>query len=352
MRRRTLTRQGFTMIEMITAVAVSLIVVGGLYSLFNLQSKQFMYQDAQMNMHQNLRFAADIISRTVRLSGYGTGGATRGVLGWDGSSTTEDNVLPAVVSWDGGTTGTDAITLLYADPTLEMNSSILTVETCSTSTIDFDMTMLNYANLIDNYSSGELLMCWDYASIAGTRSWMWEIDGGGASASGQIGVTPNTTADYLSDCGTTENLPPVMSCSRANVVTFYIDADSTDGAGPGSSAHPVLMMDLDFDYPGTGGSEDDIPLVDDIEDLQLAYCRADSDCSDDSAWVDDITAAEGQEVWMVRINLIARTPRLDPRDIHEETRPGLENRSPTATEDGYYRQILTTSVTVRNLRTL
>ena len=170
MRRRTLTRQGFTMIEMITAVAVSLIVVGGLYSLFNLQSKQFMYQDAQMNMHQNLRFAADIITRTVRLAGYGTGGATRGVLGWDGSSTSDDNTLPAVVSWDGGTTGTDAITLLYGDPTLEMNSSILTVETCSTSTLEFDMTMLNYANLIDNYGKSYTMLSCTHSLYGGIES--------------------------------------------------------------------------------------------------------------------------------------------------------------------------------------
>ena len=53
---------------------------------------------------------------------------------------------------------------------------------------------------------------------------------------------------------------------------------------------------------------------------------------------------------MARINLIARTPRLDPRDQHSEVRPGLENRAPTATSDGYYREILTTAVTIRNLR--
>jgi hypothetical protein len=144
----------------------------------------------------------------------------------------------------------------------------------------------------------------------------------------------------------------VVTCSRGNVVTFYIDDDSTDGAGPGSLDHPVLMMDLDFDFPSTGGSEDDIPLVDDIEDLQIAYCRADTDCSDDSVWVDDLTVTEGQAVWMARINLIARTPRADPRDVHTETRPGLENHAATTTTDRYYREILTTSVTVRNLRNL
>lgn len=358
MRRSTLPdssrhRAGFTMLEMITAVAVSTIVVGGLFSLFNLQSKQFLYQDTQMNMHQNLRFAADIITRTVRLAGNGSMGATRGVLGWDGSSTDADNSMPVVISWDGGTTGTDAITVVYADPTLEMHSSVLSVEPCTTSTLTFDMDMLNYSNLIGNLTTGELLMCWDHAAIAGTRSWIWEIDGGGDASTGQVSVIDNSSyTDFSNDCSSTENLPPIVTCSRGNVVTFYIDDDSTDGSGPGSEDHPVLMMDLDYDYPATGGSEDDIPLVDDIEDLQIAYCRDNDDCTDDTVWVDDLSAAagEGETVWMARINLIARTPRLDPRDQHSEVRPGMENRAATSTSDRYYREILTTQVTIRNLR--
>ncbi len=234
-----------------------------------------------------------------------------------------------------------------------MNSAVLTVEGCLTTSITFDMDMLNYSNLIGNFASGELLMCWDHANITGTRSWIWEIDGGGDASTGQISILDNGDyTDFTNDCAATGNLPPIVTCSRANVVTYYIDNDSTDGAGPGSTEHPVLMMDLDWDYPSTGGSEDDIPLVDDIEDLQIAYCRDDDDCSDDSAWVDDlsVSAGEGETVWMARINLIARTPRLDPRDQHTETRPGLENRSPDATEDNYYREILTTAVTIRNLR--
>lgn len=353
MRRRTLSRSGFTMVEMITAVAISVIVVGGLYSLFNLQSKQFLYQDAQMNMHQNLRFAADIITRTVRLAGYGTAGAARGKLGWDGSSAADSNTMPVVISWDGGSTGPDAITVLYADPTLEMNTSVLTVESCTTSTLSFDMDMLNYSNLIGNYAAGELLMCWDHAAIAGTRAWIWEIDGGGSSSTGQISVVDNSThLDFANDCSSTENLPPIVTCSRASVVTFYIDDDATDGTGPGSSDHPVLMMDLDYDYPDTKGSDDDIPLVDDIEDLQIAYCRQGDDCSDSSVWVDSVSVAESQEVWMARINLVSRTPRTDPRDVHTETTVALENRVASSSSDQYYREVLTTNVTIRNLRNM
>ena len=45
-------RQGFTLIEMMISVVVSSMVIAGLYSIFNLQSRQFLYQDLQMEMRK------------------------------------------------------------------------------------------------------------------------------------------------------------------------------------------------------------------------------------------------------------------------------------------------------------
>ena len=39
-----LARRGFSLIEMMIAVLVSSVVIAGLYSIFNLQSMQFLYQ--------------------------------------------------------------------------------------------------------------------------------------------------------------------------------------------------------------------------------------------------------------------------------------------------------------------
>ena len=52
----------------------------------------------------------------------------------------------------------------------------------------------------------------------------------------------------------------------------------------------------------------------------------------------------------VRFSLVARAMREDERGVFLSSRPSLENHSPTDPEDGYYRQVLTTSVTARNLR--
>jgi prepilin-type N-terminal cleavage/methylation domain-containing protein len=338
-------RQGFTMIEMLIAVLVSSVVVAGLYSVFNMQSRQFVYQDLQMEMHQNLRFATDMVTRSVRMAGYGTGGS---VTGYSGSSG-DDATLPVVMSWDGSGDGsTDGITVVYGDPSLRMNSKAVATS-CDTESLDFDLTILDQDDKISEYSSGELLLCSDYASLMGIESYLWEITAVDTS-DGTISVTDNSGySDYESVCQSDENLSPSMLCSKAHLITFYIDGDD-DGTGPGSSEHPVLMMDLDMGWP----ESDDVPLVDNIEDLQVEYCVDTTgtgvDCSDDSNWTDSITSAQGDDVWMVRLSVISRSSRKDPQNIRASTRPELANHSAASSSDRYYRQVLVTEVAVRNLR--
>ena len=53
----------------------------------------------------------------------------------------------------------------------------------------------------------------------------------------------------------------------------------------------VLMMDLNGNYP----NNDDVPLVDNIEDLQVQYCVDDStdtvNCNLSNKWLDEFTAS-------------------------------------------------------------
>jgi type IV pilus assembly protein PilW len=338
-------RRGFTMIEMMIAVLVASVVVAGLYSVFNMQSRQFMYQDLQMEMHQNLRFGTDMVTRSVRMAGYGTGGSVTGYSG----STSDDATLPVIMSWDGtGDNNTDGITVVYGDPSLRLNTKPQAAS-CDTEELEFDLTILDQDDKIAEYSANELLLCSDYANLMGIESYLWVINSVDTSG-GTITVSENTGyTDYASICGSDENLSPSMLCSKAHLITFYIDADD-DGVGPGSADHPVLMMDLDMGWP----EADDVPLVDNIEDMQIEYCVDTTgngvDCSVDANWDDSITAAQGADVWMVRISLISRSSRKDPQRLRSSTRPALANHAAALTSDYFYRQVLVTEVAVRNLR--
>ncbi len=347
---------GFTLLEMMVAIAIAAFTVAALYALFTVQSRQLVYQDLQMEMHQNLRFAAEMLTRSARLAGYGSSGYIYGLFGPGGISDS-DNALPAVIPWDDPNgTGPDAITLVYADPSLLIDSQNDIVEQYDTSTITFRPGMLDHAAKLAQYRSGELLLCSDYADTRGMVSYLWSITSVDAG-NGVISVDSNGGfTDYRNLFTRNVNLTPVMTCSKGNVMTFYID-NMSDGIGAGSEEHPVLMLDLNMSWP----SNDDVPLVDNIEDMQLEYCMNDGtnavDCTVAGNWRDATTinaANDADDMWMMRISFVARSSRSDPRDEFPGFRPALGNRGASGGPgaDHYYRKILVTEVAFRNLRSL
>ncbi len=349
-------RRGFTLIELLIALAIGTFVVGALYSLFNMQLKQFIYQDLQMEMHQNVRLGLDILSRTGRSAGLGTVGVVNGALGLGG----EGEALPAVISYNGtGPNGSDAITIVSQDPNLIMFSDPDELRDCGDSTLMFDLERPGYADRVGELAANEFLLCSDLSNPTKKRSLMWLLSADGDASTGQVTFPsgPTIYSDFGTTCALGENMPVAMQCSRADVMTFYIDADDTDGVGSGSSEHPVLMMDLDFESPDS----DDVPVVDGVEDLQIEYCFRDGDCSSTSSsgWVDEVgtdadTVADNEpdDLYMIRFTLVVRSSREDPNRIHEGTRVAVGDNVPATTADHYYRQVLATEVTVRNMRYL
>jgi len=348
--------RGFTMIELAISVAMATFVVMGLYGIFTMQSRQLLNQDLRMEMHQNARFALEILSRSVRMAGFGSRGSIVGEMGTGGDS----NPQMVVVGYDGfGSNGSDAITIAYMEPSLVMDTSYSTVEACSTSTLTFNPNHLDNFDKLLQFRASDLLMCYDYAAIGTGTSFLWSITEDAASGTpfGTIGVdsTVATLGDFSTACPSGSNISPVIRCSKGQVMTFYID-DSADGIGPGSEDHPVLMMDLNNTFAAGGANNDDVPLVDNIEDMQFQYCVDGGDdtqnCELRLNWVNDFSSIDVQNVWMVRILLVVRSPKdnFQGMVIPGNTRPQLANNSATITEDGYYRDIVVTEVTLRNIR--
>lgn len=349
--RKTL-RRGFTMIELAISVAMATFVVMGLYGIFTIQTQQLMNQDMRMEMHQNARFALEILSRSIRMAGFGSRGTIVGAMGTGGDGNAQD----VVVAYDAyGTNGSDAITVAYMEPSLVMNTMYSTVESCTTSTITFNPNHLDYFDKLNQFRTGDLLMCYDYAGIGSNNTYLWSISSDASTSTpfGTINVDASsaTLSDFSAVCAASSNLTPVMRCSKGQVITFYID-DTDNAVGPGTPSHPVLMMDLNGNFP----NNDDVPLVDNVEDLQLQYCVDDgtraTDCSVFSNWTNTVTTGEADEVWMVRIMMVLRSPKANYQDFEwsGNVRPALGNNTASTTNDGYYRNVVTTEVTVRNNR--
>ena len=345
------------MLEMAVAVAIASFVVTALYALFTVQSRQFFFQDQQMEMHQNLRFGTEILSRSIRMAGFNTNGEVVGVMGYN---STHSAALPAIMSFDAeGPNFTDAITVVYGDPSTVMDTAYTNTDACDTESLSFYPHFLDNQMKLLQLEAGDLFLCLDFADVSGMEAYMWDLSSAPDASNGEVFLNPATPfLDFLELCPEGEqNLTPIMRCARGQVLSFYID-DQDDGVGPGSPSHPVLMMDMNDNWPNS----DDVPLVDNVEDLQFEYCTDDGtdsvDCNDPTQWGDSIPDLDGDgvedadSVWAVRMYMLVRSSRDDPRNLYTNSRPRLANHSPAVNDDNYYRQILVTEVTVRNLRAL
>ena len=62
-------KTGFSLIELLMALAVSSIVLAAIYSVFTITNKNFTTQNVAANVQQNLRSAIGLMARDIRLAG-------------------------------------------------------------------------------------------------------------------------------------------------------------------------------------------------------------------------------------------------------------------------------------------
>lgn len=60
---------GFTLVEMVMALAISSIVLAAVYSVFTIANKNFTTQNVAASVQQNLRSAIGLMARDIRLAG-------------------------------------------------------------------------------------------------------------------------------------------------------------------------------------------------------------------------------------------------------------------------------------------
>jgi len=68
--------RGFTIIELLIAMAVGLVLLGAMYGVFTMHSKTFGTQERIAEMQQIARAAMDMMTREIRMAGYNPAGVT------------------------------------------------------------------------------------------------------------------------------------------------------------------------------------------------------------------------------------------------------------------------------------
>jgi len=75
-------KTGFTLVEMVMALAISSIVLAAIYSVFTIANKNFTTQNVASNVQQNLRSAIGLMARDIRLAGLDPAGSDNFGIGY------------------------------------------------------------------------------------------------------------------------------------------------------------------------------------------------------------------------------------------------------------------------------
>lgn len=357
--------RGVTLIELFLGILIASILGTILYAVITSQSRAYGIQERETYMQQSSRIAMQFIARDVSMAGYGSPGyvvadSDKGVSG----------LLPAIRGFDGGKGLPDVLQVVYVDPTRMAMTSWGINQMC-------DATSLKFQNLEDVYYfvDSEYMLCFDFSSISLLKSFLVHLTGY-SSATGELQAgsydpsngtikieVPDNTTDYLvagGQCPPGENLPRDLQCGPAFIHTYYIDNNDSDGVGPGTPQHPVLMLSTNIDAVDSTGRVhqvanihgNDMALADNIELLQLKVCRVSysTKCEDNDFedWPVQLNTSTGvTDLRQVRIMLWARSDRKAP----EGSKSGELNPL-FGFDDGYYRRMESTTILIRNLRLL
>jgi type IV pilus assembly protein PilW len=311
---------GFTLVEVMSALAILAVAMTAVFATFTTQQKSFTVQSRVAEMQQNLRQAAEYMTRDIRLAGYGI----------PANVAIPNNVVAAGVTTmrslyaKDNTTGPDEIYVLYL---YDMDAN--QPPTTNTSAMPSGAGLVNVASTTGFVAlGGELVLVTDGSTAAD----LFETSaaGGGVLTFGG-GYNYNAIAHAGYGLG-----PPPATVAKARFIRYFIDASDPE--------HPTLMVDR-----MAGAGQPPQPLADDIEDMQVSYgldTNADGvvDNPDPATWTS--TPANLSQVRQVRLQLLART-RVPDRDW-SETRPALGNHAAGAAADGYRRRVADVVIDVRN----
>ena len=305
---------GFTLIEVMVAIAVTAIAIAAGVLLFRNSIKANSNVTQTSDMTDNMRAGLNLIVQDLIQTGTGiptggvsipntpdaagcnTGGRVNRPpavlnLTFDGPNAANvgcNVILPAIEPGNGlgptvtspdGTSGprTDIITLMYADNTLAMDAKPINGPGCpggsiapTGSSITFDPACVTIGAAGIPVNTGDLLMIYNannpngilqtVTSVAGQTL---DFDVGDAfhlnqrhnsEAAGTIKQLQNLTA------GVPNGTYPATSCTRIWMITYYLDI----GTDP---RHPRLMREVNFNAPQ--------PVAETFENLQFTFNLAD-----------------------------------------------------------------------------
>jgi prepilin-type N-terminal cleavage/methylation domain-containing protein len=300
--------QGFTLTELLVAMAIATVVLSAIFLTFKSQQDSYVVQSQVAMTQQNVRGAMQLISRDIQMAGYYTNFERSTMsMDWDGMGGNE-SIRPLIYArdnisavGDGIKDNTDLVVIVKAS--MENGRQIAFGEVASGTTANAslrdagDLTQDKYALLVkEDLSRAEFFKV--------------ENDTGTMNLSKSL-VETYTEDDWI---------------FRADIIIYYVSDTDPE--------HPSLMR------RNLGNNEEAQVTAEDIDNLQFRYLL------NDGSEVD--SGFNERNVRAVEISILARTPHI----IREYTDPGTYNiggGAPVTPSDGYRRRLLKALIKTRNI---
>jgi len=317
-------QNGFSVVEVMIAMLLSMALAGGIISVFVNNSYSFKQDENIGRMQDNARFALREIAFDISMAGHYA-----------------DLHIPDSVSYDG-----DLVTATPCGPAGQDNWIYRTTEAGTGNSLSI-MAVDNATNAAASAAHS----CFDGSEI---------LDGTDVVAIKRVAgaeTTPSANGAYLRTNGTVGVL---FSGIEPTASPLAIAAPFADWA-----FRPSIYYIRQFaDTPG-----DDIPtlcrkalsgagpimttecLATGIENLQIEYGIDTSQDGHPNVYLTNPTLTQMQDVVAARIFLIARTTDIDTRYVNNKTY-SISNAPDVIPGDSFHRRVFSTSVSIQNIRTM
>jgi len=348
-----LNKKGFTMVELLVSLSVSLVVLAAVYMTFRVQLYSFQLAQQIAPLQQNVRVAKMFLERDIRMAGANMDGVSYPSL-----DTMENELLYPVANDNdnaAGDAGSDSLTIVYID----YYAGACGAATAPAISCD-DLPLLTLAGSMSPTSTTADIE--EEIAAAPYDKWNGECYCNDAL----FGVPPSSADRYRAMIKKPDG-------TRSDI--FFITQVSDTGSGNldniGNGAYNGFDNKVVNDYPPGSKigffSEDSYvevtydlvngnlrrngaAIAANIEDLQFAFGLDTNGDGSVDTWVNsaDLNDTQKLQVRMVRINILGRSSK-EIFGTNTSIRPQIEDHAASATTDRYKRRQLELTVKVRNL---
>jgi type IV pilus assembly protein PilW len=345
-----LNKKGFTMVELLVAMTMSMVVLAAVYLTFRTQLYSFQLAEQTAPLQQNVRVAKMFLERDIRMAGANMDG-----VAYPSTAAANELLYPVANDNDNaaGDAGSDKLTIVYID----YYAGSCGAATAPAISCDDLPSLTLTATMPASSATAEIE---EEIGDAPYSQWDGDCECNGAT----LGTPPNdrykaiitspdgTQSDVIfitqvsdNGGGSNDNLGNGPYNGFTNKVMNGYPAGSTIGFFSENSYVEVV-----YDLVNGNLRRNDATIAENIEDLQFAFGLDTNDDGSVDSWINDadLTDAEKLQVRMVRINVLGRSSK-EIFGAKTGNRPQIEDHSASATQDRFKRRQLELTVKVRNL---